>query len=103
MAGVDVGVEWVLLIWNLEPVPVPDNCDSSLRPLMERDGNVTQKFGFVETFDCMPFMGTMEKMRCTRPKGVLPKWKKDKKGSALPLSMVSRLQELSHKCWAVQT
>ena len=48
------------------------------------DSNVTPKFGFVETFDHMPFMGTMEKMRYTRPKGASSNWKKDKKRKCSP-------------------
>lgn len=69
MAGVDVGAEWVLLTSNAVPVPEPENADSSHRPPTERDGIVTPKYGFVETFDRMPFTGTTEKMRYTRPKG----------------------------------
>ncbi len=51
---------------------------------MERDGNVTPKFGFVETFDRMPFTGTTEKMRYTRPKGASSNRKKDKKRKRSP-------------------
>jgi hypothetical protein len=84
MAGLDVGAEWVLLTQNEFPVPEPENTDSSLRPPTERDGIVTPKFGFVETFDCMPFTGTTEKMRYTRPKGAWSNRKKDKKRKRSP-------------------
>ena len=36
----DVGVEWVLT-QNVVPVQEPENSDSSLRPPMERDDNVS--------------------------------------------------------------
>ena len=69
MNGLDMGATWVLLTQNAAPEPEPDNADLSLRPPTERDGGVIMpKFGFVETFDRMPFTGTTEKMRYAKPK-----------------------------------
>ena len=70
MTGLDMGAKWVLLTRHDVPVPEPINEDLSLRPPTERDGGqVTPKFGFVETFDRMPFTGTTELMRYARPRG----------------------------------
>jgi hypothetical protein len=69
MAGLDVTARWELLTRCDDPVPESDNDDGSLRPTTEMNAAVNPKYGFVETFSCIPFTGTTEKMRYCCPDG----------------------------------
>jgi len=69
MVGLDVTARWELLAQDEVPVPEPENEDQQHRPPTEMGPVVNRKFGFKETFDRLPFTGTTEKMRYTRPMG----------------------------------
>ncbi len=69
MAGLDVTVKWELLTWCDKPVPKPNTVSADLRPLAEMNATMNPKYGFVETFDCILFTGTLEKMRYHQPNG----------------------------------
>jgi len=69
MAGLDVTARWELLTRCESPVPEPTNVDETLRPPTEMNANPNPKFGFVETFDHIPFTGTTEKMMYCSPCG----------------------------------
>ena len=69
MAGLGVTARWELLSRCDDPVLEPDNEDGSLRPSTEMSATVNPKYGFVDTFDRIPFTGTTEKMRYCRPDG----------------------------------
>jgi hypothetical protein len=62
MTGLDVTAKWELLTHCESPVPEPTNDDETLRPPTEMNANPNPKYGFVETFDRIPFTGTTEKM-----------------------------------------
>ena len=62
MAGLDVTAKWELLTRCESPVPEPTNDDETLRPPTEMNANPNPKYGFVETFDHIPFTGTTVKM-----------------------------------------
>ncbi len=67
MAGLDMTARWVPLTRINEPIVVPGvNADRSHRPPAEMNQDVNPKYGFVETFDRIPFTGTNEKMRYDR-------------------------------------
>jgi hypothetical protein len=63
MAGLHVTAKWELLTRCDEPVPKPNTVDADLRPPTKMNANMNPIYGFVETFDCIPFTRTMEKMR----------------------------------------
>ncbi len=68
MSGLDMTARWVPLTRGDEPIVVPGvNADPSHRPPTEMNQDVNPKYGFVETFDQIPFTGTNEKMRYERP------------------------------------
>jgi hypothetical protein len=69
MMGLDVTAKWELLNRCENPMPEPTNADGSLRPPTEMNDTINPKFGFIETFDRIPFTGTTEKMRYVRPEG----------------------------------
>lgn len=62
MVGLDLTAKWELLTWCDNPVPEPDNINSSLQPPTKMNAAINPKYCFVETFDCIPFMGMTEKM-----------------------------------------
>ena len=62
MAGLDATAKWELLTRCESPVPKPINNDETLRPPTEMNANPNPKYGFVETFDRIPFTGTTKKM-----------------------------------------
>ena len=55
MAGLDVTARWELLTWCDDLVPKPDSDNGSLRPPTEMNATVNPEYGFVETFDHIPF------------------------------------------------
>jgi len=69
MAGLDVTARWELLSRCDDPVLEPDNDDGSLRPPTEMSATANPKYGFVDTFDRIPFTGTTEKMWYCHPDG----------------------------------
>ncbi len=69
MAELDVTARWELLTQCDDPVTEPDNDDGSLRPPTKMSATVNPKYNFVDTFDCIPFTGTAEKMRYCHPDG----------------------------------
>ncbi len=69
MAGLDVMAKWELLTWCNEPIPKPNTVDADLRPPTKMNAAMSPKYGFVETFDHIPFTGTMEKMQFCRLDG----------------------------------
>jgi hypothetical protein len=52
-----------------DPIPEPNNDNDTLRPLTKMNTTPNPKYGFVETFDRIPFTETTEKMRYCRPDG----------------------------------
>ncbi len=58
-----------MLTWCDEPIPEPNNVDADLRLPTEMNAAMNPKYGFVETFDRIPFTGTTEKLRLCRPDG----------------------------------
>jgi len=69
MASLDVTAKWELLTWCDNLVPEPENSYTNLRPPTERNAALNPKYGFIETFNCIPFTGTTEKMQYCRPEG----------------------------------
>ena len=69
MTGLDVTAKWELLTRCDDPIPEPDNDDGNLRPPTEMNADPNPKYGFIETFNRIPFTGTTEKMRYYRPNG----------------------------------
>jgi hypothetical protein len=68
MSGLDMTARWVPLTQDEEPIVVPGvNADPSHRPPTKMNQDVNPKYGFVETFDRIPFTGTNKKMRYKRP------------------------------------
>ena len=80
MAGLDVTAKWELLTRCESPVPEPTNDDGTLRPPTEMNAVPNPKYGFIETFDRIPFTGTTEKMLYRRPCGrSIQKSRKDRR------------------------
>jgi hypothetical protein len=69
MAGLDVTAKWELLTRCESPVPEPTNDDETLRLPTEMNADPNPKYGFVETFDRIPFTGTTKKMLYSHPCG----------------------------------
>ncbi len=69
IAGLDITARRELFTPNEEPVPEPENLDTSHWLPTERDATVNLKYCFQETSVRVPFMGTTEKMAYTRPQG----------------------------------
>ncbi len=62
--------KWELLTWCNDPAPEPENPDANLRPPHgDECPPINHKYGIVETIDCLPFAGTIEKMQYCRPDG----------------------------------
>ncbi len=69
MGGLDVTAKWVLLTWCGESVPKPNTVDADLWSSTRMNATMNPKYGFVETFDRIPFTGMMEKMQYHQPDG----------------------------------
>jgi hypothetical protein len=68
MAGLDMMARWVPLTREDKPIVVPCvNEDPSHHPPTKMNQDVNPKYGFVETFNQMPFTGATEKMQYGRP------------------------------------
>ena len=67
MVGLDVTAKWELLTWCDDPIPKPNNYNRSLWPSTEMNAAINPKYGFIETFDCIPFTRTTKKMQYCRP------------------------------------
>ncbi len=69
MGGLDVTARWELMTPCKDPVPEPNNDNDTLPPPTKMNATPNPKYGFVETFDRIPFTETTEKMRYCRPDG----------------------------------
>ena len=67
--GLDVTAKWELLTRCKSPVPKPTNVDETLWPPTEMNASPNPKYGFVETFDCIPTREdvVLPAMRSIRP------------------------------------